>query len=97
MADIMEIGLSRRKASSGCRKLTLPPKVKFDVWGEGYFRKRHSMEFPLWLGRLRTLLASIRIQVQSLALLSGLRICCCHKLWQRSQMKLKSGIGVAVV
>ena len=32
-------------------------------------------EFPLWLSGLRTQLVSMKIQVQSLALLSGLRIC----------------------
>ena len=30
---------------------------------------------------------SVRMWVQSLALLSGLRIWCCHKLWCRSQMQ----------
>ena len=30
-------------------------------------------EFPLWLSRLTTQLASMRMQVQSLALLSGLK------------------------
>ena len=36
--------------------------------------------------------ASIRTQVRSLALLSGLRIQCCCELWYRSQMRLRSGI-----
>ena len=31
---------------------------------------------------------SVRMQIQSLALLSGLRILYCHKLWHRSQMWL---------
>ena len=31
------------------------------------------MEFPLWLSRLQTQLVSMRMQVRSLALLSGLR------------------------
>ena len=38
-----------------------------------------------------------RMQVQSLALLSGLRIRGCHELWCRLQMLLGSGIAVAVV
>ena len=33
----------------------------------------------------------------SLALLTGLRIQCCHELWCRSQTWLRSGIAVAVV
>ena len=36
-------------------------------------------------------------QVQSLALLSGLRMRCCHKLWCRSQTWLRSALAVAVV
>ena len=52
------------------------------------------MEFPVWLNRLRTRLVSIRIQVWSLASLSGLRIWCCHKLWRGLQMRLGSGIAV---
>ena len=38
-----------------------------------------------------------RTQVQSLALLSGLRIQCCCELWYRSQMQLRSRVAVAVV
>ena len=50
----------------------------------------------MWLSRLRTRLASLRMQVQSLALLSALRIWHCFKLWCRSQMQLGSCIAVAV-
>ena len=42
-------------------------------------------------------LGSVRKQVQSLALLSGLRILRCGKLWYRVQMRLRSGIAVVVV
>ena len=55
------------------------------------------LEFPLWLSRLRTCLVPMRMQVGSLASISGLRIQCCHKLWHRLQMQLGSGIAVAVV
>ena len=34
---------------------------------------------------VKTQLVSMRMRVQSLALLSGIRIQCCHKLWCRSQ------------
>ena len=37
------------------------------------------------------------MQVGSLALLSGLRIRCCHELWCRPQAWLRSCVGVAVV
>ena len=39
---------------------------------------------------------SVRIQVPSLASLSGLRIQPCCKLWGRSQMWLRSGVAVVV-
>ena len=51
----------------------------------------------MWLSRLRTGLVSVRMRVQSMALLSGLRIRCCCKLQHRSQMQIKSRIAVAVV
>ena len=35
--------------------------------------------------------------MQSLSLLSGLKIRCCCELWCRSQMRLRSGVAVAVV
>ena len=38
-----------------------------------------------------------RTQVQSLASLSGLRTWCCHELCCRSQMRLRSGVAVAMV
>ena len=38
----------------------------------------------------------MRMQVQSLASLSGLRIWSCRELWCRLQMQLGSGIAVAV-
>ena len=51
--------------------------------------------FSLWL-RLRTQLVSMRMQVQTLAPLGGLRIQHCHERWCRSQIQLGSGIAVAV-
>ena len=41
-------------------------------------------------------LVCTRMQVQSLALLSGLKIQCCHGLWCGWQMWLWSGVAVAV-
>ena len=38
----------------------------------------------------------MRLWVQSLASLSGLKIWHCHELWCRSQTRLGSGIAVAV-
>ena len=45
----------------------------------------------------RTWLGSMRMWVQSLALLSGLRIWRGHELWSRSQVQLRSWVAVAVV
>ena len=39
---------------------------------------------------------SMRMQVQSLAFLSGLKYPALRELWCRSQMQLRSGIAVAV-
>ena len=60
-----------------------------------YIRKEE--EFPLWLSRLRTQLVSVRMHVQYLASLNGLRILHFHELWCWSQMQLRSHVAVAVV
>ena len=44
----------------------------------------------------QTQLVSMRMQVRSLASLSGLGIRHFHELWCRSQMQLGSGVAVAV-
>ena len=49
------------------------------------------------LNRKKIQLVSMRIWVQSLALLSGLRIRPCQRLGCRSQRQLRSGIAVAVM
>ena len=52
-------------------------------------------EFPMWLNRLRTPRVSMRMQVRSLAPLSGLMIWPCHELQCRSQMWHCCGCGVS--
>ena len=54
-------------------------------------------EFPLWLSGLRTQHSDVRMQVQSLASISGLRIQCYYKLWHSLQMWLRPHVAVAVV
>ena len=54
------------------------------------------MEFLLWLSGLRIQLVSMRMQVRSLALLSGLGIGCFHKLRHRSQAVAWTSVAVAV-
>ena len=53
--------------------------------------------FLLWLRGLWTRLVSMRMQIRSLALLSGLRIQHYHELWCRSRPQLRARIAVAVV
>ena len=72
--------------------LTLEGALR-DYWWE---KKNKTLQFPLWLSRLRTQLASTRMWVQSLASFSGLRIQCCHKFWGRSKMQLEYSITMAV-
>ena len=50
----------------------------------------------MWLSGLRTQLVSTRMWIQSLVLLSGLRIWHCSELWCRLQMWHRSGIAMAV-
>ena len=52
---------------------------------------------PVAAQQKRIRLVSMRMQVQSLASLSGLRIWHCHKLWCRSQTWLRYCVAVAMV
>ena len=56
--------------------------------------KRQFKEFPVMAQRKQTWLASMRTQVWSLALLSGLRIWHCCELWYRSQTQLGSDLAL---
>ena len=53
-------------------------------------RLRNRAEVPVVVQQKRIWLASMRMQVQTLAFLSGLPILCCHELWCRLQMWLRS-------
>ena len=52
---------------------------------------------PFVAKQKRILLGTMRLQGQSLASLSRLRIWRCHELWCRSQMQLGSCVAVAMV
>ena len=54
--------------------------------------KNHMFGVPIVAQRLQTRLVSMRIRVQFLASLSGLRIWRCCKLWHRLQMWLRYGV-----
>jgi len=51
---------------------------------------------PVVAQQKQTQLVSMRMQVRSLASLSGLRIQCCHELWYRLQTRLGSCVVVAL-
>ena len=66
-----------------------------------YFLALHGIKdtdlgVPVMVQRKRLWLGTMRLRVQSLASLRGLRIWCCCELWCTSQMRLGSGIAVAV-
>ena len=54
------------------------------------------MEIPSWLSGYHIQLGTMRLQVRSLASLSGLMIWPCCELWCKSQTELRSGVGMAV-
>ena len=69
-----------------------------DITNIKYFKNNSNiLGFLSWLSRLRTRLVSMRMWIQSLALLSELRIQCCSELQCRSQIWLGFGVAVAVV
>ena len=55
-----------------------------------------ALEFSSWLSGWWTRIVSVKTQVRSLALLSGLRIQLCCELWCRSQMQLGPGVAMAL-
>ena len=60
-------------------KLNSAGTLSSDFWPPEFWENKCLLlEFPLWLSELQTQLVSMRMQVWSLALLSGLRIQCCR-------------------
>ena len=59
-------------------------------------RIKNFFEVPIVVQRKHIQLGTMRLWVQSLALLSGLGIQGCHELWCRLQTQLRSGVAVAV-
>ena len=58
---------------------------------------RNFMRVPMAVQWERIQLVSMRMQVRSLASLSGLRTQRCHELWCRLQIRLRPHVAVAVV
>ena len=59
--------------------------------------QKRNLGVPIVTQQVKTLLVSMRMQIRSLASLSGLRIRRYRKLQCRLQMRLGSGVAVAVV
>ena len=55
----------------------------------------YSEGVPVVVQQKQIQLETMRLQIQSLALLSGSRIWCCCELWYRSQIWLGFGVAVA--
>ena len=53
----------------------------------------HHLRVSIMVQQKQIWLGTMKLQVQSLALLSSLRIQCCHELWCRWQTRLRSGIA----
>ena len=66
--------------------------------GSSLLIQKYMLGVPFVAQRKQIRLGTMRLQVRSLASLSGLRIQCCRELelWCRSQMRLRSGGAVAV-
>ena len=62
-----------------------------------WFKNIQKTGVPIMVQWKRIWLGTMRLRVQSLASLSGLRIWHCHELWCRSQTRFTSGIVVVVV
>ena len=58
--------------------------------------KSHVCGVPVVAQQKRIQLETMKLRVQSLASLRGLRSQRCRELWCRSQMRLRSGVAVAV-
>ena len=54
------------------------------------------MGVPIMVQQKRIQQGTMRLWVQSLALLSGLGVWHCHELWYRLQTQFGSGVAVAV-
>ena len=75
-----------------------PSQIRFHCTTKGTpgAFKMFNCRVPVMVQRKQIWLGSMRMQVWSLASLSGLRIGHCRELWWRLQMHLGSGIAVAV-
>ena len=82
-------------AKKGCFHFS--PRISLDFpWHYLYYNHDY-WEFLSWLSGKEPDTVSMRMWVQSLASLSGLRIWRCCELWCRPQMQLRSQVAAAAV
>ena len=74
-----------------------PPGALHILFFVRWNKEKEHPEFPIVVQWKRIQLGTVRMWVQSLALLSGLRIKRCRELWCRSQTQLRCGVAVALV
>ena len=79
-----------------CQRVCLLIRTRHIARGHVLFHYEDKLGVPVVAQRKPIRLGTMRLWVQSLALLSGLRIRRCRELWCRSQMQLGS-VAVAVV
>ena len=73
-----------------------PAHHLFNILARNITSQNTNLGVPVVVQQKRIWLGTTRLQVQSLALLSELRIRRCGELWYRSQTRLGSGVAVAV-
>ena len=78
------------------RDLKREKKETFRTFGKRECEIKLRLGVPVMVQQKRIQLGTMRLPVQSLALLRGLRIWFCRELWCRSQTQFRSGIAVAV-
>ena len=75
-------------------------KAQFTIaktWKQPKCPSKDEYRVPIVAQWKRIRLGTMRLWVQSLALLSWLRIRCCCELWCRSQTRLRSGVAMVLV
>ena len=92
--DSLGIWLQKESGPYGALRLLLLIILALQ---KGSFSKKAIRGIPVVAQWKRIQLGTMRLQVRSLALLSGLRIQRCPELWCRSQTRLGSDVAVAVV
>ena len=80
----------------GAASIGVSPKAVKGHRLVGIHKSRQGVGVPIVAQQKQIGLGTMRLHIRSLAPLSGSRIRCCHELWCRSQMRLGSGVAVAV-